>query len=153
MPLDNYISYKLVEYRRQGIRQRSQLPNLQKRQFIEEEGLTAKDWATIAEYQKILQPFKEATTCMEGRGVAGTSGAIWEVLPTLNWLATTLNEMLFQYVNVDFNDVDAPEDHIQATCNMAYIKILKYMRKLKDTPAYYAACRLHPRMKGYMDKV
>lgn len=73
MPLDNYIHHKLIKAYRQGS---CQLSDLKKCQFIEEEGLTAKDWATIAEYQQILQPFKEATIYIEGRGVASTSGAI-----------------------------------------------------------------------------
>ncbi|KAF1964572.1 hypothetical protein BU23DRAFT_492063, partial [Bimuria novae-zelandiae CBS 107.79] len=55
--------------------------------------------------------------------------------------------------NVNFNDVNAPEDHIKATCNMAYTKILKYLRKLKDALAYYVACHLHLHTKGLMDKI
>ncbi|KAF1964359.1 hypothetical protein BU23DRAFT_492916, partial [Bimuria novae-zelandiae CBS 107.79] len=55
--------------------------------------------------------------------------------------------------NVNFNDVNAPEDYIKATCNIAYIKILKYLRKLKDAPVYYAACCLHLYIKGLIDKI
>ncbi|KAF1973841.1 hypothetical protein BU23DRAFT_463582, partial [Bimuria novae-zelandiae CBS 107.79] len=55
--------------------------------------------------------------------------------------------------NVNFNNVNAPEDHIKATYNIAYTKILKYLRKLKDALAYYVAYRLHPHTKGLMDKI
>ncbi|KAF1973514.1 hypothetical protein BU23DRAFT_464192, partial [Bimuria novae-zelandiae CBS 107.79] len=55
--------------------------------------------------------------------------------------------------NVNFNDVNALEDYIKATYNIAYMKILKYLRKLKDALAYYAACRLHLHTKGLIDKI
>ncbi|KAF1976182.1 hypothetical protein BU23DRAFT_456179, partial [Bimuria novae-zelandiae CBS 107.79] len=55
--------------------------------------------------------------------------------------------------NVNFNDVNALEDHIKATYNIAYTKILKYLRKLKDAPAYYAACYLYLHIKGLIDKI
>ncbi|KAF1969605.1 hypothetical protein BU23DRAFT_476398, partial [Bimuria novae-zelandiae CBS 107.79] len=55
--------------------------------------------------------------------------------------------------NVDFNDVDAPEDYIKATYNIAYTKILKYLRKLKDALAYYVACYFYPHTKGLIDKI
>ncbi|KAF1979541.1 hypothetical protein BU23DRAFT_395245, partial [Bimuria novae-zelandiae CBS 107.79] len=57
------------------------------------------------------------------------------------------------YNNVNFNNVNAPEDYIKATYNIAYTKILEYLRKLKDALAYYAACRLHPHTKGLIDKI
>ncbi|KAF1965621.1 hypothetical protein BU23DRAFT_488942, partial [Bimuria novae-zelandiae CBS 107.79] len=55
--------------------------------------------------------------------------------------------------NVNFNDVNAPEDYIKATYNIAYTKILKYLRKLKDALAYYAAYYLYLHIKGLMDKI
>ncbi|KAF1968296.1 hypothetical protein BU23DRAFT_480810, partial [Bimuria novae-zelandiae CBS 107.79] len=55
--------------------------------------------------------------------------------------------------NVNFNNVNAPEDHIKATYNIAYTKILKYLRKLKDALVYYAACHLYPHIKGLIDKI
>ncbi|KAF1965307.1 hypothetical protein BU23DRAFT_489894, partial [Bimuria novae-zelandiae CBS 107.79] len=55
--------------------------------------------------------------------------------------------------NINFNNVNALEDYIKATYNIAYIKILKYLRKLKDALAYYAACYLHPRTKGLINKI
>ncbi|KAF1966747.1 hypothetical protein BU23DRAFT_485719, partial [Bimuria novae-zelandiae CBS 107.79] len=55
--------------------------------------------------------------------------------------------------NVNFNDVNTPEDYIKATYNIACIKILKYLRKLKDALAYYVAYYLYPHIKGLIDKI
>lgn len=53
-------------------------------------GLDAYDWTVINEYIEILRPLKEATSLLEGRGKTGAYGAIWEVIPTFNWLIQLL---------------------------------------------------------------
>ena len=112
MALEYYINFKTEEYLRHSAKQRSQASDIRARLYIKEGGLEAKDWATISEYTNLLRPFKEATVCLEGRGVAGTSGAIWEVLPTFYYLVEQLHRTLERLENVDFEDPDAPEDHV-----------------------------------------
>lgn len=153
VPLDDYITSKTNEYdrglarRRPGQRQEQS----QARLFVQEGGLTAKDWATITEYIELLQPFKEATTWLEGRGNAGLHGAIWEVIPTFEWLIKRLEALRVRVEAIDYNDVDAPEDHLKTNLNLAIQKINQYYVKLEDAPAYYAAVRLHPAYKDWLD--
>jgi hypothetical protein len=156
-PLDDYITYKTAEYNRETAstrrRTHSQRQSEEKkpRLFIQEGGLTAGDWATINEYKKLLAPFKEATSFMEGRGKAGTCGAIWEVIPTFEWLLKQLQDLRDQLREVDYEDDDAPEDHLLINLNAAYLKIDEYYSKLNVSAAYYAACRLHPAYKNFVD--
>jgi hypothetical protein len=156
-PLDDYITYKTAEYNRETAstrrRTHSQHQSEEKkpRLFIQEGGLTAGDWATISEYKKLLAPFKEATSFMEGRGKAGTCGAIWEVIPTFDWLLKQLHDLRDRLREVDYEDNDAPEDHLLINLNAAYLKIDEYYSKLNMSAAYYAACRLHPAYKNFVD--
>jgi hypothetical protein len=53
------------------------------------------------------------------------------------------------FADVDFNELDAPEDHLQINVTAAYAKLLKYYTLLADSPAYYAATILHPYYKYY----
>lgn len=62
------------------------------RRYIAVGGLNAYDWSIINEYMEILSPLKEATSLVEGRGKAGKHGAIWEVIPTFNWLLRVFKE-------------------------------------------------------------
>ncbi|KAI0567933.1 hypothetical protein Alg215_12469, partial [Pyrenophora tritici-repentis] len=70
-----------------------QLPAAQPRLYIREGGLNGKDWATITEYIRLLEPFAEATRLLEGRGRHGRHGAIWEVLVTFEWLLDQLEAL------------------------------------------------------------
>lgn len=152
-PLDDYIASKTNEYNRGLTRQRprQRQEQSQARLFVQEGGLTAKDWATITEYIELLQPFKEATAWLEGRGKAGLHGAIWEVIPTFEWLIKRLEALRERVMEIDYNDVDAPEDHLKTNLNLAIQKINHYYVKFEDAPAYYAAVRLHPAYKDWLD--
>ncbi|KAL2351322.1 hypothetical protein BJ546DRAFT_808235, partial [Cryomyces antarcticus] len=60
--------------------------------FVEAGGLNSYDWDVVANYVKILQPLREATKRLEARGATGRYGAIWEVIPTMNWLLQVFEE-------------------------------------------------------------
>jgi len=139
-PLDNYIAYKTEEHNREAARF-----------FIQEGGLTTHDWATIVEYKHLLTPFEDATAFMEGRGEAGIHGAIWEVIPTFDWPPNRLQELRDQLREVNYESDDAPEDHLLINLNATYLKIDEYYSKLNRSAAYYAACRLHPAYKNFVD--
>ena len=152
-PLNDYIQCKIGEYKRNAApkrRERARKPP-KARLFIEEGGLEAKDWATIAEYVELLMPFKEATEWLQGRGKYFRHGAIWEVLVTFEWLLSRLEELKATLIDIDYEDEDAPEDHLKTNCNIAWAKINEYYSKFDDSPVYYAATRLHPSYKNHLD--
>jgi hypothetical protein len=118
--------------------------------FIREKGLSGRDWATISEYIKLLEPFAEATRLLEGRGKHGRYGAIWEVLITFKWLLNQLKALKDRLKEVDYNDSDAPEDYLVANVNLAHVKLCAYYAKFNNAPVYYAAIVLHPHYKHYL---
>jgi hypothetical protein len=76
------------------------------------EGLTAADWAVITEYIEVLKPLKDATKRFKGRGKCGRFGAIYEVIPVFEFLIGRFKQCLRQYERVDFEQREAPKDHI-----------------------------------------
>jgi hypothetical protein len=114
-------------------------------------GLSAADWAVITEYQDCLEPLKLATEKLEGRGKAGKYGAIYEVIPVFEYVLAQLEARTGQYEHVDFNQLDAPEDHLAINLSAAWAKANTYFSKLDRAPAYYAATCLHPYYKFYCD--
>ena len=154
-PLDDYMAVKIQESVTNAVPSRQRYrstPRTNVRLFIAEGGLTSKDWATITEYVELLKPFKEATTWMEGRGKAGNCGAIWEVLPTFDYLVERLDGMILRLEQVDFTDEDAPEDHLLINLRLAYLKVAQYYKRFEETPAYYVAACLHPSHKSYFNQ-
>lgn len=80
-PINSYIKSKIEEHSAATAPSRrrkncEQLPAAQPRLYIREGGLSGKDWATIAEYIRLLKLFTEATKLLEGRGQHGRHGAI-----------------------------------------------------------------------------
>jgi hypothetical protein len=80
--------------------------------WMRSNGLTAADWAAITEYIEVLKPLKDATKRLEGRGNSGRFGAIYEVIPVFEFLMGRFEQRLRQYKRVDFEQCEAPEDHI-----------------------------------------
>lgn len=113
--------------------------------------MKGRDWATITEYIELLRPFEEATSLLQGRGKIGNHGAIWEVLITFEWLLDQLEEMKDRLSEVDYEDPDAPEDHLKTNVNLAHAKISEYYSKFDDAPVYYAATILHPHYKHHLE--
>jgi hypothetical protein len=111
-------------------------------------GLSAADWATVSQYIDILQPLKEATKRLEGRGSSGY-GALYEVYPTFEYLLAQFEQLAESFTAVDYNEADAPEDHLEINVTAAHTKLSKYYAKLEDSPAYYGATILHPYYKYY----
>jgi hypothetical protein len=156
-PLDSYIEQKLREYSASTTttrRRRTRDPAvaaIPPRLFVREKGLSGRDWATINEYIKLLEPFAEATRLLEGRGKHGRHGAIWEVLITFEWLLDQLEALKDRLREVDYNNPDAPEDHLVANVNLAHAKLCEYYAKFDNAPVYYAATVLHPHYKHHLE--
>jgi len=114
-------------------------------------GLTAGDWHVIAQYIHVLQPLKDATMRLQGRGKSGRHGALYEVIPTFEHVLRYYEDLVEEYQEVDFNEMDAPENYLIINLKAAWIKAQKYWEKIDDSPAYYAATTLHPYLKNYCD--
>lgn len=115
-------------------------------------GLTAANCAIIIEYQDCLEPLKFAAERLEGRGKAGKFGAIYEVIPVMEYVLSSLETRTRPYSLVDFNvHAEAPEDHLAINLRAAWRKADEYYNKLDDSPVYYAAVCLHPYYKHYCD--
>src|SRR5947209_12818391 len=102
--------------------------------------LTNDDWITLTYVHEMLQPFKEATKLLEGRPDKGEFGAIWDVLPVMDALLETLEELKIRYKN-------HPEKHFCENLNQAWLKLDKYHRLTDESPAYLAAMVLHPLLR------
>lgn len=56
--------------------------------------LAAADWAVMNEYIQVLQPLKEATKRLEGRGKSGRFGAIYEAIPVFEAVLSVYEQLL-----------------------------------------------------------
>ncbi|KAG9383215.1 Dimer-Tnp-hAT domain containing protein [Pyrenophora tritici-repentis] len=148
-PIDGYIEFCATATSRRR-KNREQLPAAQPRLYIREGGLNGKDWATITEYIRLLEPFAEATRLLEGRGRHGRHGAIWEVLVTFEWLLDQLEALKDRLKDVNYEDLDAPEDHLITNVNLAHCKLAEYYAKFDNAPVYYTATILHPHYKHHL---
>ncbi|KAG9375889.1 hypothetical protein A1F94_013633 [Pyrenophora tritici-repentis] len=115
-------------------------------------GLTAAGWAVITEYIAVLKPLKEATRSLEARGTSGSFGAIYEVYPVYEAVLKAYETALEPYGGVNHNELHAPEDHLVINLRAAWHKLDRYYLLIDDSPAYYAACCLHPYYKSYCEK-
>jgi hypothetical protein len=105
----------------------------------------------ISDYVKLLEPFAEPTRLLEGRGKHRRHGAIWEVLITFEWLLNKLEALKDRLREVDYNDPDAPEDHLVANVSLAHAKLCTYYAKFDNAPVYYAAIVLHLHYKHHLE--
>ena len=152
-PIDAYIDFRAQDYRAETASRRRE-PSAERpepRLFITEGGLTAKEWATITEYIRLLAPFEEATRWLQGRTKVGNHGAIWEVIVAFEFLLNELEQMKERLAEVDYTAKDVPEDHLITNVNAAHKKLSEYYNKLDASPVYYAATILHPTYKHYLD--
>ena len=89
---------------------------------------------------------------LEGRGRSGRNGAIWEVLPTYDWLLSELEgikDRTKDATREEFPLAHAIEDHVEQNVTRGHMKLSKYYELTGKTPVYYAAVVLHPRLKHY----
>ncbi|KAJ4392781.1 hypothetical protein N0V91_011264 [Didymella pomorum] len=79
----------------------------------------------------------------------GRFSAIYKVIPTFKQLIAAFEDQLVMWEKVDFEQLEAPEDHMAINLRAAVAKLKLYYSKLSDSPAYYAAIVLHPRYRNY----
>ena len=152
-PLNSFAQYQITKHEKETASLRSKGKKVpEPRRYIAVGGLNAYDWSIINEYMEILSPLKETTSLVEGRGKAGKHGAIWEVIPTFDWLLRVFKEKkdrVAEAIIEDYPNQEAMEDHFMINMNAAWAKLNDYYLKLDDTPVYYAAVLLHPHFKRF----
>jgi hypothetical protein len=52
--------------------------------------------------------------------------------------------------DVDYEDPDAPEDHLDTNVNLTHCKLAEYYAKFGNAPVYYAATILHLHYKHHL---
>ncbi|KAG9376260.1 hypothetical protein A1F94_012807 [Pyrenophora tritici-repentis] len=112
-------------------------------QRLARQDLPADDDAKFQILEPVLKPLKDTTKRLKGRGKCRRFVAIYEVIPVFEFLMGRFEQRLRQYERVDFEQREAPEDHISINFRAA---------KLDDSPAYFAACALHPYYRRYCEK-
>ena len=123
------------------------------------------DWDTIIRIKEILQPFYMLTKRTEGQARTGSYGALWETLPTMEYLLGTLERRAVEYgaelmswkqltVKIApqiFKQMDitlADHKHILQSIKHGWSKLESYYRKLDESPVYAASILLHPEHKS-----
>jgi hypothetical protein len=74
--------------------------------------LTAADWQVVNEYISVLQPLKEATKRLKGRGKSSRFGAIYKVSLVFEYLLDAFEEHVQPFEDVNYEQYNAPEDHL-----------------------------------------
>ena len=98
---------------------------------------------------EVLKPLKIATERLEGCGKGGHFDAIYEVIPVFEQLLSDYEIRIKQFEDIDWHATGALEDHLAINLRAAWLKANSYYHKLDESPAYYAACVLHPYYKRY----
>ncbi len=87
---------------------------------------------------------------VEARGKAGVHGAIWQVIPMLDWLLQKFEHAIHcvdAATLFNYPDQEAIEDHYAINLKCGWKKLIKYFNKINKTPAYYTATLLNPATK------
>jgi len=106
---------------------------------LREDQLSEEDWDTLARVLALLEPFKKITCRMEGRAVEGSRGAIWETLPSMDFLLEHIERAKLEYEHLN--------KHIYSSLNNAWYKLNNYYSLTDMSPIYIAGVVLNPQLK------
>ena len=145
--LKNQVDYFLIQHSASS--HSSSRPGSEEERALKHDLLTPEDWLLLVEMLEILKPFETLTTRMEGYGLKGERGCVWEYLTSLEFLMTKLEEKKQSYnALVNNPDLCTPENrHLEVCITNAWMKINEYYSRLDQSPIYYAACVTNPRLK------
>jgi hypothetical protein len=112
--------------------------------------LDAQDWEELRHFEELLQHFEKTTKRVEGNAYTGTHGALWEVIPTMDFLFAKLKKHSHEVE-------DSPElfsDYYTECLNHGFVKLSEYYTKIDESPYYAAAVALHPCKRfTYFDEI
>ncbi|ODA77193.1 hypothetical protein RJ55_06820 [Drechmeria coniospora] len=121
---------------------------------LEENQLTANDWAVLEHLAKLLGFYEDAVKTLEGdgqqrkrkRGWVGSYGNVWEVIQGFEFLLEVLEDC-----KQLASEIPDPE-HFRININLGWEKLNNYYSRLDETPIYYTALALHPAFRwGYFE--
>ena len=96
-----------------------------------------------------MHPFEKATKRIEGNASSGSHGALWEVLPTFDYLFAGLKRRADEITS----NPELFTDHYRHCVNYGFIKLSSYYTKTDDSRFYSAVLALHPCNRfDYFDK-
>lgn len=108
--------------------------------------LTAEDWEMIRKFVDLLRPFKAMTNELEGNankaGSAGSKGAVWEVLESMDFLNLKLEGLAASFRHEEAN-------YFNVGIETGWQKLQRYYRLTDQSPIYRAAIVLHPGSKEF----
>lgn len=106
---------------------------------LREDQLTEEDWDILTRILSLLEPFKKLTARMEGRAMEGCRGAIWETLPSMDFLLEHIERAKLEYEHL--------HKHIYSSLNNAWYKLNNYYSLTDMSPIYVAGVVLNPQYK------
>jgi hypothetical protein len=116
---------------------------------LSQDFLALEDWEELRHVQELLEPCDRAIKRVEGNAYTGSHGALWEVIPIMDFLFLKLARRADE-VNAD---EELFSDHYRHCINHGFKKLQQYYTKIDDSRLYAAAVALHPSMRfNYFDK-
>jgi hypothetical protein len=101
---------------------------------LKEDFLLPEDWDVLRRLELYLQPFWRTTKQLEGHAANGHYGAIWEALPTI--------EYLLRYLEGLKQSIPKRDARIWECINNSWVKLNSYYRKTDENYAVYAAATI-----------
>ena len=108
--------------------------------------LSKDDWTVLQAVNDLLHPFWKVTLRLQGQATDGSYGAIWEVLPSMQYLINALERAseIHTYRKAK---------HLHICINNALAKLREYSQLLDDSPVYAASLVVNPAIKeSYFDR-
>lgn len=107
---------------------------------LKKDFLDPQDWEELRHFEELLHYFEKATRRVEGNAFTGSHGALWEVLPTMDYLFAKLKK----HSDEVSERPDLFTDYYMAALNHGFAKLSEYYTKVDESPYYAAAVALHP---------
>ena len=102
--------------------------------------LDTKGWKEPRHFEELLKCFEKAAKRAEGNAITGSHGALWEVIPIVNYLSNTLKKRADEITAWASLSID----HYQHCINHGFVKLQKCCTKIDDSCSHSAAVTLDP---------
>ncbi|KAM0713361.1 hypothetical protein Q7P35_000814 [Cladosporium inversicolor] len=117
---------------------------------LKKDFLDPQDWEELCHFEELLQYFEKATKRVEGNAHTGTHRALWEVIPTMDYLFAKLKKHAKEVE-------ETPKiftDYYIICLNHGFAKLSEYYTKIDESPFYATAVALHPCKRfTYFDEI
>ena len=104
------------------------------------DSISKDDWTTLQTVHDLLKPFWKLTLRLQGQASNCKYGAIWEVLPAMEFLINHLEASSKIYTH-------RKAKHIHICINNALMKLCEYYQLLNTSPIYATSVVLNPAIK------